>query len=261
MPEGTLSDMVFGWLRERRRRRWQREGLSEDARRWLHTLPVLRALSLEQRTQLEGLTRVFLEEKNFEACGGLEMSDKIRVVIAAQACILILELNHDWYHRVRTILVYPSTFRNAMTWRDENGVVRHLDAANLGEAWPGGPIVLAWDAAYQGGRNHDDGYNTVIHEFAHKLDMLDGETDGIPPLPREQRARWESVLAREYEAAQRAAASGRKSFLDSYAATNPAELFAVASESFFERPRRMQKEHEELYGLMRDFYCQDPASA
>ena len=252
--------MVFRWLRRRRRKRWQSEGLSEEARQSLHTLPILQRLSESSLRRLEGLTRVFMEEKNFEGCGGLEMTDKIRGVIASQACLLILELDHDWFHRVRTVLVYPSTFRNAMQWRDENGVVRHLDAANLGEAWPGGPIVLAWDAAYQGGRKDDDGFNTVIHEFAHKLDMLDGETDGVPPLPSAERQRWESVLAREYEAAQRAAAAGRKSFLDSYAATNPAELFAVASESFFERPRGMQRKHEELYGLMRDFYRQDPAS-
>ena len=251
---------MLGWLRDRRHRRWLEEGLPEASRAWLRGLRVFRGLDASELQRLEGLTRIFLEEKHFEGCGGLEMSDKIRVVIAAQASLLILGLDYAWYQQVRSVLVYPSTFRNRMEWLDESGVVRSEDGANLGEAWPDGPVVLAWDAAYQGGRAEDDGFNTVLHEFAHKLDFLDDDSDGTPPLPAADRARWQQVLEREYELAERAADAGRRTFLDEYAATNPSELFAVAVESFFERPRRMRRALPEFYAVLAEFFRQDPAS-
>jgi len=250
---------VFSWLRNRRRRRWQEEGLPKETRAWLHGLRVLRDLDADELRKLEGYTRVFLEEKHFEGCGGLEMSDKIRVVIAAQAALLVLGLDPDWYWRVRSVLVYPSTFRNRMEWLDEAGVVRREDAANLGEAWPDGPVVLAWDAAYHGGRAEDDGFNTVLHEFAHKLDMLDDDTDGLPPVPAARRERWQELLEGAYDEVCDDLDVGRRPFLDDYAATNPAELFAVAVESFFERPRRMRRAMPEFYAMLTEFFAQDPA--
>ncbi len=257
---GILNFVMLSWFRHRRRKRYLREGLGEEWRQWLDYLPVLHDLMPGDRQRLEGMTRVFLEEKHFEGCGGLVMRDKIRVVIAAQACLLILNLHHDFFHRVKTILVYPSTFKHGTQWRRPDGVVEHRESANLGEAWPGGPVILAWDSAYQGGRDADDGQNTVFHEFAHKLDMLDGITDGIPPLTDDvENDGWRASMLKEYDKLVNDLQSGRKRLMDSYAATNPAEFFATASECFFELAVELEAVEPHLYALLETFYRQDPA--
>jgi|FLOH01.1.fsa_nt_gi MtfA peptidase len=251
---------MFRWLHRIRRKRFLREGLSEESCYWLDFLPVLFDLPAADRKRLEGLTRVFIEEKHFEGCGGQLISDKIRVIIAAQACLLILNLHHDFYQRVRTILVYPSTFKHGSTWRRPDGIVVDLESANLGEAWPGGPVILAWDAAYQGGRNANDGQNTVFHEFAHKLDMLDGVTDGIPPLTQDhEKNGWRAAFLAAYEQYLQNLQAGRPQIFDAYAATNPAEFFATASECFFELAVKMEAHEPRLYALLEKFYRQDPA--
>lgn len=251
---------MFHFLRGFRRKRFLREGLCEESRAWLDYLPVLRNLPPGDRKRLEGMTRVFLEEKHFEGCGGLEMRDKIKVVIAAQACLLILNLHHDFFHRVRTILVYPTTFKHGTTWRRPDGIVERRESANLGEAWPGGPVVLAWDSAYQGGRNANDGQNTVFHEFAHKLDMLDGITDGIPPLSDDiKNDGWREEFIAANQKYLSDLKRGRPRLLDSYAATQPAEFFAVATECFFELSVPLQQREPQLYSLLERFYRQDPA--
>lgn len=238
------------------------EGLPEDWARWLEVLPFVARLPHADQQRLAGMVRVFLDEKDFEGCGGLEMRDKIRVVIAAQACLLILHLDHVFYQRVRTILVYPSSFRHRSQLVTAGGVVESHEQHNLGEAWPGGPIILAWDHAYQGGRDPDDGQNTVFHEFAHKLDMLDGVTDGIPPLTREhEQDDWRARLQSAYQLHAAAVQQGRKVFLDPYGATHPAEFFAVATEMFFECPRTLRRREQEVYALLKTFYRQDPASS
>jgi hypothetical protein len=257
---GILNFVMLSWLRRFRRKRFLREGLGEDSRQWLDYLPVLHDLPPGDRLRLEGMTRVFIEEKHFEGCSGLEMTDKIRVVIAAQACLLIMNLHHDFYHRVRTIYVYPSTFKHGSAWRRPDGVVEHRESANLGEAWPGGPIVLAWDSAYQGGRNANDGQNTVFHEFAHKLDMLDGITDGIPPLsPEIKDDGWQDDFVAAYEQFLSDLKRGRPRLIDTYGATSMAEFFATASECFFELAVKLEAREPKLYGLLERFYRQDPA--
>jgi len=252
---------MFAWLRRRRRARLVQQGLPADWASYLHALPFVSQLTQAEQLRLEALVCVFLAEKDFEGCDGLEMRDKIRVVIAAQACLLILNLDHMFFQKVRTILVYPSVFRHRSEQTTSGGVIESREHTNLGEAWPNGPIVLAWDHAYQGGRNPDDGQNTVFHEFAHKLDMLDGITDGIPPLTLEHedhawRKRMKDAALRHQEMVQR----GAPVFLDSYGATHPAEFFAVATEMFFERPRDLRKREAEVYDLLKTFYRQDPAS-
>ena len=250
---------MLSWLRRFRRKRFLREGLCEEWRQWLDFLPVLHDLPPGDRRKLEGMTRVFLEEKHFEGCGGFEMRDKVRVVIAAQACLLILNLHHDFFQRVRTILVYPSTFKHGSSWQRADGVVERHESANLGEAWPGGPIILAWDSAYQGGRDANDGQNTVFHEFAHKLDMLDDVTDGIPPLSHDIEEGWRDDFLNLYHQFVADLQGGRKRLLGSYAATNPAEFFATASEYFFELAIELEARDPLLYALLERFYRQDPA--
>lgn len=250
---------MFSWTAWRRKRLRARP----FPLAWQETLgflPVLHGLSAEEQRKLQGLIHVFVAEKTFEGCGGLEMRDKIKVVIAAQAALLILHLHHDFYHRVNSILVYPSTFRHNMMHRQGDGTVAAVNQSHLGEAWPGGPVILAWDSAYQGGRRADDGQNTVIHEFAHKLDMLDGSTDGIPPLAKDlDPPSWRADFNAALENHQRALAAKRPHLIDAYGATSPAEFFAVASENFFERPVALEQEEPALYQRMAAFFRQDPA--
>ncbi|MGB0686281.1 MAG: zinc-dependent peptidase, partial [Planctomycetota bacterium] len=190
---------MFSWTAWRRKRLMRRP-LPPAWEQALGYLPLLHGLRADERRKLEGLMQVFVAEKSFEGCGGLDMREKIEVVIAAQACLLILHLHHDFYHRVRSILVYPTTFRHRMMHRQGDGTMAAVEGEHLGEAWPGGPVVLAWDSAYQGGRAGEDGQNTVIHEFAHKLDMLDGSTDGIPPLTADlDPAGWRADFDRAFD--------------------------------------------------------------
>ena len=224
---------------------------------WLESLACYVSLSAEEQGKLRVHTRVFVEEKSWEGCGGLTMTDEMRVNIGAQACLLILNLHHDYYHRVESILVYPSGYRRPTA----RGVVTEHDAGFSGEAMLGGPVVLAWDAAFEGGRDPADGRNLVFHEFAHKLDMLDDSVDGAPPLSDpEQLEAWHRLVGREYQELVRKADSERATLLDHYGATNPAEFFAVATECFFERSTELVERHPELYEMLRRFYLQDPAA-
>ncbi len=241
--------MGLAWLR----RLFSEKHVEEPApAAWGHAieaLPFYGALGADERTKLRTLAYAFSREKSWEGCGGLEVTDAMRVTISAQACLLILNLSHRFYRRVESILLYPSAYR-----------APDHDVPRAGEAWVRGPVVLAWDEAYEGGRDPDDGRNTVFHEFAHKLDMLDDFADGTPPLAaREHYERWERIVGREYENLVDRAQRGKAALLDTYGATNPAEFFAVATECFFEKPRAMRDRHGELYELLRAFYAQDPA--
>ena len=195
------------------------------------------------------------------------MTDEIRVCIAAQACLLLLRRKTDYYPELRSILVYPSTYFVEETRHVGAGVMEEGRYARLGEAWQHGTVVLAWDAVRQGTADPDDGRNVVFHEFAHQLDFEDGRADGAPALGdghawsvrKSRYATWARVLSAEFERLRAEAQQGRTSVLDGYGATNPAEFFAVATESFFERPREMREKHPELYEELKRYYLQDPA--
>jgi Mlc titration factor MtfA (ptsG expression regulator) len=206
------------------------------------------------------MTQVFVHEKNWEGCGGLKLDPSIRVCIAAQACLLILHLDHEWYRKVSSILVYPGAFLSNMPSVGPGGVVRTAETAHAGEAWLGGEVILAWDSAFHGGRNPDDGRNTVFHEFAHKLDMLDGYADGTPPLGNSpQQKEWTAVLTKEFSELCADTTAGRNTLLDSYGSTNPAEFFAVATEIYFERGADMARASPDLYQCLANFYNQNSA--
>lgn len=218
-------------------------------------------LGEQERERLRGLIQVLVEEKSWHGCGGLEVTDEIRVSIAAQAALLLLGMEHDYYENVDSILVYPSGYLLPRAPVQSGGVVRDDPVAVLGSAHQGGPIVLSWDSSRAGGRNALDGKNVVYHEFAHKLDMLDGVVDGTPELDDgKEFDAWVEVMTHEFEELARRARKGRKSLLDKYGATNVGEFFAVATEVFFEKPGQMQRQHGRLYGVLRDFYGQDPAA-
>ncbi|MDR1164220.1 MAG: zinc-dependent peptidase [Candidatus Accumulibacter sp.] len=231
----------------------------------LSALPFLARLSAEDTERLKRLSERFLAEKEFTGAGGLEITDAICVSIAAQACLPILNLGIAYYDGWVGIVVYPDEFVVPRVTVDESGVAHEYDDVASGEAWEGGPVVVSWGDAKMAG----DGYNVVIHEFAHKLDMRDGRIDGVPPLPPDIPVEeWEDALLAAFDefqtfavVASGACESGEPDGFDDYAATNPEEFFAVMSEAFFEAPKLLRGEFPALYALFTRFYRQDPARA
>jgi Mlc titration factor MtfA (ptsG expression regulator) len=222
-------------------------------------VPLYNRLPDSLKEQLHGLVNIFLAEKNFEGCGGLELTNEIKVTIAAQACILLLNRKTKYFHKLGTILVYPHTYV-AKTVSSDGTITIDGQSVRLGESWQNGPVVLAWDSVKGGTLNITDARNVVLHEFAHQLDQEDGTADGAPILERRSRyATWARVLSREYEGLQKKKRKHRRSVLNKYGATNPAEFFAVATETFFEKPKQMEKKHSELYDELRNYYKLDPA--
>jgi hypothetical protein len=227
----------------------------------LSALPFLDALTREEQCRLRGLVEDFLADKEFAAAGGLELSDAICVSIAAQGCLPILNLGLDYYRGWVGVIVYADEFIIPRCVEDEFGVVHEYREVASGEAWDGGPLLISWSDARMAGQ----GYNVVIHEFAHKLDMLSGEPNGIPPLPAEiSRADWQNVLLAAFDdfraLADAAEAAGEETFFDPYAAENPGEFFAVMSEAFFETPAELLADYPALYAKLAMFYRQDPAT-
>ena len=222
-------------------------------------MPQYADLSSDEQKQLRDDIRVFIAEKNWEGCGGQAINDEVQVTIAAYACLLILHIEHNYYPNVESILVYPSGYQAKNRVADATGVVDEAPAHLLGTAWKQGPIALSWIDAATGAADPKDGHNVILHEFAHKLDLLDGAADGVPRLESDREYdRWADVMHAEYEELVQQSEHGKASLLDSYGATNAAEFFAVATECFFEKPVPMATTHTRLYEVMKAFYHQDP---
>ena len=247
----------MGWLTEWRRKRVLRRHQIDDALwrgavdglAFIHRLPPAKVDSLRR------LCLLFLAEKQFAGAHGLEVSDVMRVSIAAQACLPVLELGLDWYAGFTGVVVYPGDFRVRRIETDEHGVVHEWDDELAGEAMPGGPVVLSWDATA-----NDPQINVVIHEFAHKLDMLSGAADGLPPLHvGMSREAWIAAFKEAYEGFCDAVERGRETWLDPYAAEHPSEFFAVISEAFFKEPAETRRRYPEVFAQLRLFYKQDPS--
>jgi Mlc titration factor MtfA (ptsG expression regulator) len=212
----------------------------------------------ELQSDMKNKIKVFLNEKTFIGCEGLEITDQIRVLIAAQACLLILNRKTTYYPKLRSIFVYPTSYL-AKRVSVNSGIVTEKTQVTFGESWGSGELVLAWDASVHGAKNMFDSRNVVYHEFAHQLDQEDGVADGAPILEnRSSYASWARVLSREFENLKSDKKRWRKTVLNKYGATNPAEFFAVASESFFEKPRQLIKKHPELYQELKSYYRTDP---
>ena len=217
-------------------------------------------LSGEERSRLGELVELLLRHKRWEAAAGFDLDDEIRVVIAAHAGLLILGLDFDYYRDVQSIIVHPTTVTlTGARPGPVQGVFTDSPQPILGQANDRrGPVIIAWDAARFDVRHPERGHNVVFHEFAHKLDMLDNLVDGTPPLPdAAARRRWQEVCTAEYELLRLGMGGG---LLNDYGAVNPGEFFAVATEVFFDLPGEMQTRKPALYGVLRDFYGQDPAS-
>lgn len=246
------------YLRLRKRRALLKDPFPEEWSTILtRNLPPYQKITAELRQQLHAFIRIFIAEKSFEGCGGLELTDEIRVTIAGQACMLLLNRSTDCYPKFSSVLVYPSTYvvgtRPNITGQPADPSVR------LGESWNQGAVVLAWDSVKSGALNFRDGHNVVMHEFAHQLDQEDGRGDGTPILAtRSAYSVWAQVFATEFELLQAQTRKGRKSVMDAYGATNAAEFFAVATETFFEKPAQLKKKHPDLYHELQGYYRVNP---
>lgn len=227
-------------------------------------VPLVRKLPQHLQMQLKKHMQVFIAEKSFLGCAGLQITEEMRVVIAAQACLLILNRSTDYFANVRQILVYPGAFLVQRTSVDSAGVQREQHQALSGESWSQGQVILSWQDALEGAATAEDGRNVVIHEFAHQLDQENGAAIGAPPPMLgdvgHDPQRWSRVFHEAYAQLRAEAHQGVEGLLDHYGAQDPAEFFAVVSEVFFERPQALAADYPDLYQELRGYYKLDPAS-
>lgn len=214
----------------------------------------------ELRHELHGHIQIFLAEKSFEGCGGLEVTEEMKVTVAAIACLLLLNRKTTHYKKLTSILLYPKAYR--VHGASSDGVTVSDGAqGRLGESWDGGTVVLSWCDVKNSAHNIKDGHNLVLHEFAHQLDQEDGRGDGVPIFEQESMyTTWAEVLSPEFERLKKRSSKGKRSVMDDYGATNPAEFFAVATETFFEKPNQLKAKHPALYEELAEYYCVDPIS-
>jgi Mlc titration factor MtfA (ptsG expression regulator) len=252
----------LAFLRERRRRRVLARPCPPE---WVEIVrrnfPLYHHLPGPERGRLMEHVRVFLAEKHFEGCGGLEVTDEVRVTVAAQACLLLLGQEAHCYPRLRSILVYPAPMLPRYVKAKVRDGLEEPPVPILGQSWNHGTVILSWRSTLEGALDHDDGRNLVLHELAHQLDQEDGQGDGTPYLPSyDAFLAWTQVMTDHHAAHAAAVERGLGTVLDPYGAENPAEFFAVATECFFEQPRRLRRRHPELYETLRGYYGQDPAA-
>src|SRR5438445_2582209 len=255
------SSTMFRFLKQQRRQRLRVQPFPPAWRSIItRNLPIFRRLPPEDQIELLGHVQVFLREKHFEGCGGLELTNEIRVTIAAQACLLLLHRETDYFPKLTSILVYPAGYTAYETRPFAGNVWEEGGENRLGQTGRRlGSLVLAWDDVKRGAADPSDGTNLVLHEFAHQLDFEDNASDGAPALAtRAEYLAWARVMSREFKALCEADLAGTPTVLDRYGATNPVEFFAVATEAFFERPRALRARHPELYAQFTRFFRQDP---
>jgi Mlc titration factor MtfA (ptsG expression regulator) len=250
----------MGIFRSIRRNRIVKEKLlPADTWTWLvEDHPILAGLSGAELSSLREMSTVFLHEKVFEGADGLELDQGMREVIAVQACLPILHLGIEWYENWKTIVVVPDVFVEEHTAFDAAGVVHEWDEDQSGESWDEGPVLLSWKDVEASGWG--EGYNVIIHEAAHRLDMMDGEVNGCPALHKEMNPdEWRQVFTTAYKDLKRKAGRSKRGLkIDVYAIEDDGEFFAVTSEYFFERPVVLSREYPDVYRLMSAFYKQDP---
>jgi Mlc titration factor MtfA (ptsG expression regulator) len=223
------------------------------------SVPYFRSLPADLQLQLKKHIQVFVAEKAFVGCGGLAVTDEMRVTVAAQACLLILNRRTDYFGDFGSILLYPNAFVVDSENTDEAGVRHQRQRVLAGQSWSMGQVILSWEDVAAGAAIADDGRNVVIHEFAHRLDQQDGAANGAPRMfGRARRERWARVMGTEFAALQRQVGDRQATLLDPYGASDPAEFFAVASEVFFEQARLLKTHHAELYGVLASYYRVDP---
>jgi len=229
-----------------------------NAAQWeeaMSALPLLKGMTLDDRKQLCELAILFLHRKVFEGAQGFVVTQSMALIIALQACLPILKLGLHVYNGWYSVIVYPSGFAPKRVVTDEYGVEHHVQSNLSGESWLKGPVVLSWDDSEYAGVI--DGHNLVIHEFAHKLDMQNGAANGFPPLHKGMdRSAWVSAFSEGFKDFQNKCDRGKHIGIDCYAASSPAEFFAVLSEVFFERPDVIQHYYPAVYDQLSHYYRQ-----
>lgn len=250
------------WLTERKRKSLRARPFPAPWREVLkRRVPYVRRLPADLQLQLKQHMQVLLAEKAFIGCNGLEITDEIRVTIAAHACLLILNRPSGYYPNLRQILVYPGSFVVQRDHVDHIGLAHRTREVLAGESWSEGQVILSWQDTLAGAAVVDDGQNVAIHEFAHQLDQETGSANGAPMRTgRAQRQSWSSVLGSEFATLQARVTRGAPSLFSDYGATDPGEFFAVISEVFFEQPAAMLEAHPALYRELSQFYQLDPLS-
>lgn len=223
----------------------------------VRNLPPYASLPESVQSKLHGYINVFLDEKRFEGCGGQEITDEVRVTVAAQACLLLVGRDSKCYPKLRSVLVYPHTY--VAGGKGLFGAQNEERSVRLGESWQTGAVVLAWDSVRGGARNFDDGHNVTLHEFAHQLDQADGIADGTPVLDNLScYGSWARCLTHEYHSFQKRVSKHKPTVIDEYGATNSAEFFATATEAFFEKPDQLAQKRPDLYDELKRYYHMDP---
>jgi hypothetical protein len=248
------------WRRQRDARALRVRAIPDDL--WLATLrrhPFLTRRPLDDLLKLRSLCALFLDRKEFSGAAGLQVTDDMAVAVAAQACLPVLHLDLAAYDGFVGIVMHPGEVVAQREWIDEDGICHQGEEELAGEAMPGGPVMLAWSEVDASGELAADGYNVVIHEFVHVLDMLDGEADGVPPLPtRAARTQWMAVLEPAFERLRRQVEADEETTLDPYGASAIEEYFSVASVAFFVAPHLLSSSEPGVYELLREYYRQDP---
>lgn len=248
----AFLDKVLGWGKGA-------SAVDEDAWRAVIELPVFDGLGTGEIARLRELADKLLADKSFTGAGGVEVDTAMATIIAAFAALAVLNLGYGWYEGWKEVVVYPGEFIHDSEQMDEAGVVHHVRHARSGESWDGGPMVLSWQDVQHSGLG--EGFNVVIHEFAHKIDMKNGSANGRPPLHSGMKPEdWAHDLAAAYDDLCRRVDGGEETLIDPYAAESPAEFFAVLSEYFFEAPDVLHEVYPAVYGQLRRFYLQDPMS-
>jgi hypothetical protein len=248
------------WFRQRRRRKVLSQPFPSAWEPILERLPIHARLPGPDHAEWRETIQILLSEKRFEGCAGVEITDEIRVTIAAHAAVLLLHRETDYFPQLGSILVYPDAYEAPSEEPIGEYLVEEGTEVREGESWYRGEMVLSWKDVRRDVRDTKSGRNVVFHEFAHQLDDESGAADGTPVLEdRELWRRWMEVFEREYEALIEADDRGRRTLIDPYGAENPAEFFAVVTESFFKRGAKLGERHPELYDLLAAYYRQDPA--
>lgn len=251
---------MMRFLRRRRRRAVRARPVPP---RWIelleHRFVAFRRLPASDRSELLGHVHVLLDEKRFEGCGGLEVTDEVRVLVAAQACLLLLHRDTDYFPGLLSILVYPDAYVVPVQYETGGGLVVEEEVDHIGESWDTGSLIVSWKDVLRGAAGNDRGCNVVIHEFTHQVDGETGDTDGLPSIEDPAlRERWQRIFEKEYDRLCEMADRRRRTFIDEYGASHPSEFFAVATEHFFMEPVAFSRRHPELYRVLSEFWRQDP---
>lgn len=255
-----LGIFIQPWLAQRQRRRLQNRLFPARWRALVEcTLPMYGQLSADERRRLQGHIQVFLAEKQFIGCQGLVVTEEMRLTVAAVACLLLLNERGSYFSQLKSILLYPDAYLVNQSTTTMPYIVEERQEVRLGESWSKDQVILSWEEIKADMKHWQDGHNLVLHEFAHQLDQENGQAQGVPVLKRPtDYSQWAEVMRKEYKQLYYAVQQNRATVMDGYGAINPAEFFAVATESFFEKPLALQAYHPALYDQLKGYYQVDP---